>query len=100
MLDVIAAVDVCPGIRGLREQRCSSESRACMGGGRSQQAVAADLAVESRFEESFAFAAFRVKFGDTASAARRLNSGGVIRISKLDHLVSLLRRRTCSGMKE
>jgi hypothetical protein len=94
---VIAGVDVCPGIRGLREQRCSSESRACMGGGRSQQAVVADLAVESRFEASFAFAAFPFKFGHTASAARRLNSGGN---SKLDHLVSLLRRGTCSGMKE
>ena len=37
--------------------------------------VAADLAVESRFDVFSAFGAFRVKFGHTAQAARRMNSG-------------------------
>jgi len=39
-----------------------------------QQVAGADLAVENPFEVDLAFAAFQVKFGDTAAAARRLSS--------------------------
>ncbi|MCK5053392.1 MAG: hypothetical protein KAR65_03900 [Anaerolineales bacterium] len=45
-----------------------------------QQVAGADLAVENPFEAGLAFVALQVKFGETAPAARRLNSqplGGV-----------------------
>jgi hypothetical protein len=43
------------------------------------QLAAADLAVESLCEVSFAFEAFQAKFGHIAQAARQLSSGPIAR---------------------
>jgi hypothetical protein len=46
----------------------------CGGEKCAQQVAGADLAVENPFEARIAFAPLRVKFGHTATAARRLSS--------------------------
>jgi len=58
-----------------KEHHVAGEQYCFCIGGAAQPAHEADLAVEDSFEAVFAFAANRIKFGSTASAARQLMRG-------------------------